>query len=126
MGKAKERKDDLIIAALLTHPTVKEASAACGVSETQIYARLRNDTAFIDRYNVARSEIVKQASGNVQAALGTAIEKVKSIMCDDTVSPQVQLNAADTLLRHSYRLTELSDVLERIDRLEAAARKVQE
>ena len=44
MAKAADRKDELIIAALIGNPTVRAAAAACGVSETQIYARLRNAT----------------------------------------------------------------------------------
>ena len=43
MSNASERKDELILAALLINPTVRAASQACGVSESQIYARLRND-----------------------------------------------------------------------------------
>ena len=56
MSNASERKDEIVLAALLINPTVRAASQACGVSESQIYARLRND-AFKKKYDQARKEL---------------------------------------------------------------------
>nr|DAI22038.1 MAG TPA: hypothetical protein [Caudoviricetes sp.] len=41
-------------------------------------------------------------------------------MMNREASPQVRLNAADAILRHSTKYTEIGDVLERIKALEAS------
>ena len=66
-----ERKDEIIIAALISNPTV--AAAACGVSETQIYARLRN-AAFKEKYDAARRELLEQSTAYIQGIVSEAIQ----------------------------------------------------
>ena len=117
MGNASERKDELILAALLSSPTVRAASTACGVSESQIYARLRNE-GFKKKYDEARKEILEQNTAALQGHLGIAIETLVEIVKDKDASQQTRLNAAEAIIRNSLKLTEQADIIARVDALE--------
>lgn len=119
MGKAADRKDEVIIAALISNPTVRAASKACGVSETQIYARLRTP-AFKEKYDTARREILEQSAAYIQGLVSDAIKKMHAIMNDENASQQVQLNAAEAITRNSLKLTEQADILAQLAELKKA------
>ena len=58
---ANNRKnDEIILAALLSTPTVRAASQACGVSESVIYSRLK-EPDFRERYDKERREMLTRA-----------------------------------------------------------------
>lgn len=54
----------------------------------------------------------------LQASMGKAIKELVAVIDDEDTSPQVRLNAIDMLLRHSYRLTEQVEIMERLEKLE--------
>ena len=116
MAKAADRKDELIIAALIGNPTVRAAAAACGVSETQIYARLRN-AAFKEKYDAARRELLEQSTAYIQGIVSEAIQKMREVMNDPDASQQTQLNAAESILRNSLKFTEQNDILTQLAEL---------
>lgn len=115
----KKTKDEKIIAALIANPTIRAASAVCGVSETQIYARLRN-SEFKSRYDEARLELLERNTAALQGHLAGAIEVMGKICQDNGTAPQTRLNAADAIIRNSLKLTEQTDILTRLDELETA------
>ena len=117
--RAADRKDELILAALLSNPTVRAASKACGVSETQIYVRLRTP-AFKERYDNARREVLQQSAAFIQGMVSEAIQKMRDVMNDPDASQQVQLNAAEAITRNSLKLTEQADILQQIAELKKA------
>ena len=119
MTRAADRKDEVILAALLSNPTVRAASKACGVSETQIYARLRTPS-FKERYDNARHELLAQSTTFVQSLVGDAIKKMRDVMNDPDASQQVQLNAAEAITRNSLKLTEQADILAQLAELKKA------
>ena len=115
---ANNRKnDEIILAALLSTPTVRAASEACGVSESQIYARLRND-AFKKKYDQARKELLEQNTAALQGHLGVAIDTLAEIVQDGKASQQTRLNAAEAIIRNCLKLTEQTDIIARLDALE--------
>lgn len=119
MGIAADRKDDLVLAALLANPTIKAASQACGVSEKQIRVRL-GQPAFKKKYDTARRELLEQTTAYVQGALTEAIDKLLSIMRDPDASPQVQVNAATALVRTFLKLNENCYILNQIEEIKKA------
>jgi signal transduction histidine kinase len=119
MATKASMNDELIISALLANPTIRAASAACGVSETQIYARLRNE-AFKERYKNAKRDSLEQSTTFIQGLVSEAIQKMRDVMNDPNASQQVQLNAAEALIRCTLRLTEQTDILGQIDELKKA------
>lgn len=114
---AAENKDELIIAALISNPTVKAAAAACGVSETAVFDRLKKPE-FKKRYAEARYQLLEQSTAFMQGLVGEATAKMRDVMNDPAAAPQVQLNAADAILKNCYKLTEQNDILTRLDALE--------
>lgn len=77
----KQTKDERILAALISSPTIRAASELCGVSETQIYARLRNPE-FEERYRNARKELLEGATRALQGSLSNAVAVMDEI-CHD-------------------------------------------
>lgn len=117
--KSKERRDDLVLLALLSNPTITAASKACGVSETQIRVRLR-DPAFIERYEAERNEMLQQCVAFTNSIVSEAIAKMREIMHDPAASPQTQLNAADAIVRNCLKLTEETTLLKDVAELKQA------
>ena len=116
---AADRKNELIIASLISNPTVRAAATACGVSETQIYARLR-DPVFRKEYDRARREMLEQSTAYVQGVVSDAIKKMYAVMNDENAAPQIQLNAAEAIVRTSLKMTEQTDIIGQIAELTAA------
>lgn len=118
MGKAIS--DDKLLELLLTHGSVRSASAACGLSQNAIYRRLQ-DEAFRARYDSMQGILLQTAAASMSDMLQDAVKVLKDVASNVEVSAQVRVNAADCILRHCLRYAEVSDVLARIERLERAA-----
>lgn len=110
--------DEKIISALLSNPTVKEAAASIGTTPQTIYNRLR-DADFKSNYAEARQQVLEENCYRLQSYIADAVEQIHTVVTDPDEKSQIRLNAADALLRHCYRLTELTDVITRIEKLEA-------
>lgn len=110
-------KNEIILSALLSNPSIRAASAACGVSERVIYDRL-NDPEFRSVYDKARRDLLQQSAAAVQYHMNTAIETLAEIVADDSASAQTRLNAAESIIRNTLKLTERADILERLEALE--------
>ena len=108
----------------MASPTIRAASAACGLSETQIYVRLR-DAEFKERYNRARREVMEQATAALQGHLSNAITTLSEVCDNPEVAPQTRINAATAILTHALKLTEQMDVLTRMDELEETVRELE-
>ena len=54
-------KDELILRALITYPTIREAARNCGCSESTIYRRLK-DAEFRTRLQEMKSEIIMRST----------------------------------------------------------------
>lgn len=99
---AKQINDEMLIASLMTHKTIKEAAASAGCSERSIYNRMR-DARFELLYKCARTDLlratVSEATKQVQDALGV----IGEIMHSEDASAQVRLNAAQMILTYSEK-----------------------
>lgn len=102
---------------MLSCLTIREASKTCGVSETQIYSRLR-EPEFKARYDEARRELLENATKSLQARTGGAVDTMWKVCQNEENPPQVRLNAAEAILRNSLRFTETTDILEKLQKLE--------
>ena len=90
-----------------------------GCAEETISKRKR-DPEFMKAYNAQRMELITSARDMLQRSTCNAIATMAEVMMNTEASPQVRLNAADAILRHSTKYTEIGDVLERIKALEAS------
>src|SRR5215468_791761 len=72
------RKQEALIAALLTEPTHAAAAVKAGVSEATLY-RWLTFPAFRAAYRQARRELVEGAVGRIQAATGQAVDTLLAV-----------------------------------------------
>lgn len=115
-----KQKDEIIIAALISNPTIKKASEACGVSESAIYARM-NKPEFKEKYERARMEMLERYSNQLQQRIGVASDiMLYTATSDKNASPQVRLNAAEAIIRTSLKLTEQTEILKQLAELRKA------
>lgn len=116
-GEKLSRKPEQAVAALLAHPTVAAAAAACGVSEASLWRWLQMPE-FQTRYREARRLVVERAIGELQQAGGEAVGALRhNLTCR---KPAVEVGAAKAILEQSLRAVELIDLEERLRHLEEA------
>lgn len=113
----KEKTKDIIIAGLLANTTVSATARATGISEATIYRYLSNEE-FKREYEDRRTSMLVDNCHKLQANMEKAINELVEIIDNKDTAPQIRLNAIDTLLRHTYKQTELVDILTRLDALE--------
>ena len=110
--------DEQIIAAVLAADTNKSAADMCGLSEAQFYKRIRADD-FKQKFSKIKAELFEHATITMQNGMTEAANTMLEILRCEKASPQVRLNAADSILRNAMKLTEQNDILQRLERLEA-------
>ena len=110
--------DEKIIAALLSCSTNRAAAAEVGLSERQLYTRMKQP-AFRAKLNETKMRILEAATVAAQGRMTEAVAVMADIMGEDENAPQVRLNAAEAIIRNGMKLTEQTDILSRLDALEA-------
>jgi hypothetical protein len=106
-----------LLVGLLQNITVSATAKATGISEATIYKYL-NDEEFCQEYEAKRRELLNDSCHTLQANMHMAVGELVSIIQDKSNKAQIRLNAIDMLLRHAYKQTELSDILDRLSALE--------
>lgn len=114
----KRIRDETIIEALLTSATARSAAAKLGINEQTIYRRKR-ETEFIRKYEETRRERTEMARNALQSTAHAAVETLAQIMRDKNAPAQTRVNASAEILRQNVKYTEMSDILGKIERLEA-------
>ena len=115
----KNSKREILLNALLSCSTVREAAASTGISESTVYTWL-NKSDFKAELDRRRSELVIDTKNYLQSRLLETSKVVFSIMNDTEVSPQTRLNAASEAFRNTLKLIEQADILDRLTALEEA------
>lgn len=112
-------KHEIIIQALLSCPTVKEASEKTKIPLQTIYNNLRNEE-FKKKYNQAKAEALQQTTTYLQGKTAEAVAVVDEIAKDEFISPQIRLTACRTILEFALKYAEQGEILQRITALEEA------
>lgn len=112
-------KEETLIAALLTSPTIKAAAAATEIPESTIYSYLRKPD-FKKRYREAKADIISQTTTVLQKSSAKAVSMIVEIAEDITNNEQTRLNACRAILEYSLKYTDQYDILLRLEALEAA------
>ena len=102
---AKTVSDEVIVAALMSNGTVKDAAAAVGLSERTIYERMTYGD-FQELYKSVKADIVRKAVFQLNKQIGSAVETVTEIMTDKSINPAIRLQAAQTILTNANRFAE--------------------
>jgi hypothetical protein len=116
-GDKFNHKWELAIVGLLTKNDLQGAAAHAGVSVNTLLRWLQQDE-FQNSYKQAKQQTLKQAVGQLQSAAGEAVQVLRDVAGDDTVSPSARVSAARTILDGAIKVTELQDLEERLTELE--------
>lgn len=118
-GGRRPQREDAALAALLSEPTIAQAAAKAGISESTLLRWLA-EPSFRARYRDARRQVVEQAIVGLQQAAGDAVTVLSAIAGDAAQPAGARVSAARTILDQSFRGLELVDLVERIEQLERA------
>src|SRR5262245_60558407 len=108
-GEKLNRRQEALIAALLTEPTHAAAAKKAGVSEATLH-RWLHLPEFSVAYRRARRELVEGAVGRVQAATGQAVDTLLAV-AKDGAKDSDRVRASVALLDHAFRGLTDADVL---------------
>ena len=106
-----------IIAGLLVNGTVTATAEQLGMSRAGIYKAMQAES-FNEEYSKAKQHLLQEVCNNLVSTLLEAVDVTKSIMNNTDNSPQIRLNASQILFNTCIRLTEQTEVLQRIEKLE--------
>lgn len=115
--KKQKLNDEIIIKALLAFPTVKQASEAIGRTERSVYMRL-SDESFKKRLESERLETLEASVRALQSRISDAVDIIHEIAMNKENTAQTRLNACNSIISNSIKMTETVDILSRLSRLE--------
>lgn len=118
-------KQELALRAVISHPTLKDAAQAAGVSETTLW-RYMQDGEFSRRLREARREAVNHAVLRLQKASSDAVTVLRDIMMKESAPAPARITAARAVLDYSMRAVETDELRVRIEELEEAVMAKQE
>ena len=97
---------------------MRSAATKLKINEQTVYRRKR-DPVFIQKFNEARRERTEAARNVLQERAYTAADTLATIMQDKDAPAQTRVNAAAEILRQNVKYTEITDILQQLDELEA-------
>lgn len=112
-------KQQKALVALLTQPTKEKAATAAGITSKTLRSYLE-DPEFQAEYKRAFTGLVEDATRQAQQAISPALATLREIVVDKEENAQARISAARSVLEYSLKLTEATDILSRLDELEAA------
>src|SRR5262249_54898686 len=122
-GQKLSRRQERLIAALLTEPTHAAAAARTGVGETTLHRWFRLP-AFQAAYRQARRAIVEGAIGRLQQSASKAVQTLERDL--DCGHSSNEIRAALGLLDHAVKAIQLLDVVERVEELECLMKEMRD
>ena len=112
-------KKQKALVALLTQPTKEKAAAAAGITSKTLRGYL-DDPEFQAEYKKAFAGLVEDATRKVQQTLDPAVAVLREVMEDSDENGQVRVSAARSVLEYGLKMTEQTDIITRLQELEAA------
>jgi len=112
----QKKSDEALLLTLACGATVERAAQTSGLSVRSIYRRLANPE-FRQRLQGVRDDMLHRAAGMLTAAAMEAVRTLVSLQ-EASMPATVRLGAARAILELSLKLSEASDLTERIKALE--------
>ena len=109
--------DERMILAILSNKDILTASKTLGISVQSIYNRLRKPE-FRQRLQQERQGKFEVANSKLTDSMGKAISVLVEILEDSNVSAGVRIRASQILLDITLKVTEQTDIIQRLDSLE--------
>lgn len=114
-GERLSRDQEKAIAALLISPNVASAATVVGCHPNTI-RNWQRQPAFAEAYQAARSELLGRTVAKLQDSLFAVVDALTRDLAD--ADPAVRHKAAELLLVHSLRASEIERLAGRFDDLE--------
>jgi len=99
------KSDEVLVAALIEHGTIRDAAKAVNIGERTFYDRMKSPE-FQIMYDAAKADIMRAAVLNISKHLQTAVDTIAEILQDKDINPATRLQAAQTILNHAGKLQE--------------------
>lgn len=115
-SKSQRITDEQVITALLKTSSKTEAAELLGITRRQLGLRI-SKPQFKEQYDKERHEFIDIATAQLQSYMSEAIKTLVNIMRNDDVAEQVRVNAANNLLNHCSKFTEVNDTIKGIEEL---------
>ena len=113
----KKIPDEKMLESLLANGSIRRAAVALGCSAATIRNRLKN-TAFRQRYDEERATLLADVTEQMKSKVTAAVDTLHAVMTDENCAASVRVSAADSLLRHTLRFVEITELSARIAALE--------
>jgi hypothetical protein len=110
-------RQEQALQAVISHPTLKEAALAVGISETTLW-RYMQEEAFNRRLRQARRDAVDHAVIRLQRASSDAVSVLRDLMMKEDAPAAARISAARTVLDYSFRIVEIDELKTRMEDLE--------
>jgi len=105
------------LGALLSHPTVGGAAAACGISRRTIHRWLQ-DPKFRTALRKMQHDHVSQAHSGLQGITADAVETLREVLNNREAPAGARVSACRATLGLAYDLIQADDIQHRIETLE--------
>lgn len=112
-------KQENFITALMTESTTKAAYEKAGISKFTAYKYLR-DPEFRAELDKRRIECIDNTVRYLQGKLDLCNKSLVGIIEDDSIAPQIRINAINTLYATCKGFTDTADIIARLNDLEQA------
>lgn len=109
------------ITAFLTSCKRGEVMELAHISKAQFY-RLRNDEEFQAILTARRNDLIREAVLKMESYLSEDVDILQEIIRDPETKDQVKVNAIQLLMNQLGQWKGLTDIIERIQALEASQR----
>lgn len=115
---ALKKKQEEFIMALMESNTNDEAINKAGISQSTAYKYLR-DSDFQAEYKRIRRDTMDTVTSKLQQSALIAVQTLNDVMTDtENSTPSSRVQASKAILENAYKGIELSDLQERIEKLE--------
>jgi hypothetical protein len=111
------------VVALLTSPTLEEASTQLGVTSRTLRTWLHEDEALRLAYQDAKRQLMGHTLSRMQKITAAAVTRLETILENPEVKDAVAVGAARVVLDLALRAVVLEDLDQRITRVETELRK---
>ncbi len=117
MTEKLTKRQESFLGNLLLTGNVSKASELSNITRQTGYGYMKNAT-FKKIYRERRSEQLKESTALLQNASIEAVEVLRNIMNDETVSPYARVQSAQTILTTAYKAVETVEIVEQLEILE--------
>jgi hypothetical protein len=119
-GSILRRKQEEVIAALLTQRNMEEAARTAGIG-TRTLMRWLQMPEFQKAYRQARPDAHSQAVARLQQGTSAAATILLKTMIEPGTPASVRVRAAEAIFSHAFKAIEIEDIEARVSELEQAA-----